>query len=76
MADNSGSQSINVLLVLILVAIIGGAFFIFGQKSRSPEGDVSRAASEVSQTIRDVADDMKGKSPAEKVGDAVKDAVK
>lgn len=72
MANSNSSRLI--ISIVVLVLLIAAGYWFVTPRERTLGEKVGDAASELSDGVKDAVDATQDKSPAEKVGDAVKDA--
>lgn len=72
MANTNSSRLI--ISVVVLVLLIAAGYWFVTPRERTLGEKVDDAASELSNGVDNAAESLKDRSPAEKVGDAVKDA--
>lgn len=72
MANSNTSRL--VISILVVVLLIAAGYWFVTPKERTLGEKVNDAAGELSNGVKGATDALQDKSPAEKVGDAVKDA--
>jgi hypothetical protein len=73
--DSSAGTTIGIIIV-VLLAIIAGAYFMNNRPDNGNDTRIERAADELGDGVDDAADELSGreKSPGEKIGEAIEDA--